>query len=120
VAVLAQVRRLQPVTVTDLALQLGSERSAVARDLTVLERDGLVTVEPMPGDRRAREVRLTSTGEQRLSAAAPAWRSAQEQITAALGAGRVDDLVRLSSSLVAALTGVQQRGPSRARDSGRI
>jgi DNA-binding MarR family transcriptional regulator len=103
VALLAQVRMLQPVTVTGLASALGSERSAVARDLAILERDGLVSITAMPSDLRAREVRLTPSGERRLTAAAPAWRAAQRQMAARLGAKDLDQLVRLSCALVAVL-----------------
>ena len=42
--------------------RLGLDSGYVSRLLRSLEGDGLVTVEPHPGDRRVRTVRLTDTG----------------------------------------------------------
>ncbi|MFJ6572488.1 GNAT family N-acetyltransferase [Streptomyces sp. NPDC091292] len=42
--------------------RLGLDSGYLSRLLRSLERDGLVTVEPHPGDRRVRTVRLTPTG----------------------------------------------------------
>ena len=103
VAILAQVRKSQPVTVSVLAAELASERSAVARDLAILERSGLVSTSVKADDRRARQIRLTSEGEQRLLECAPAWRSAQQAMGDALGQDRVRDLVELANELVAAV-----------------
>ncbi|GHC52954.1 GNAT family N-acetyltransferase [Streptomyces collinus] len=44
--------------------RLGLDSGYVSRLLRALERDGLVTVEPHPGDRRFRTVRLTEAGRQ--------------------------------------------------------
>ena len=52
VAIMAQVRTLQPVSVSRLAAELSCERSVVARDVAVLERDGLVRVDGDADDRR--------------------------------------------------------------------
>jgi DNA-binding MarR family transcriptional regulator len=103
VAILVQVRELQPVTVTALAAGLSGERSAVARDVAILERAGLVAGEVKSDDRRAREIRLTATGEQRLRESAPAWRAAQAAMCDAFGEERVRQLVELASQLVTSL-----------------
>ena len=103
VAILSQVRELQPVTVTALAGELASERSAVARDVAILEREGLVETTVKSGDRRAREVRLTALGERQLGDCAHAWRAAQAAMSDALGEAKVRQLVELSGQLVAAL-----------------
>jgi DNA-binding MarR family transcriptional regulator len=103
VAVLAHVARHQPATVTELGRALSSERSAVARDVTLLQDAGLVTVRVKADDRRAREVRLTPDGDHRLRAAAPAWHAAQRDARDALGDARVDALVALAADAVVAL-----------------
>jgi DNA-binding MarR family transcriptional regulator len=103
VAVLAQVRKLQPLTVTELAIELSSERSTMARDVAVLEHSGLVTTTVKTDDRRAREVRLTSLGEQTLRDCAPAWHEAQAATRLAFGEARVRQLVSLANQLVNAL-----------------
>lgn len=104
VAILAQVRRTQPVTITDLAASLSAERSAVARDLNVLERDGLIRSAERVSDHRVRAVCLTELGVQRLRECAPAWRGAQARARAQLGAGAVDDLIALADRVVRGLS----------------
>jgi DNA-binding MarR family transcriptional regulator len=103
VAILARVRKLQPITVTVLAAELSSERSAVARDVAILERGGLVVSDVKADDQRAREVRLTSAGEQKLRECAPAWRAAQAAMSDEFGEKRVRQLVKLANQLVATL-----------------
>jgi DNA-binding MarR family transcriptional regulator len=103
IALLAEIGRRQPLSVTDLAAGVAGERSAVARDLALLGDAGLVTVDVNAADRRARDVALTAEGARRLRAAAPAWRSAQQAMREALGRGRVDELVSLTRALVGVL-----------------
>jgi DNA-binding MarR family transcriptional regulator len=105
IAVLAQIKRLQPLTVTELAAGLSSERSAVARDVAILQRAGLVSAVVKADDQRARDIRLTTEGRRRLAASAPAWHAAQEAMRKALGAARVDELVTLANELVETLDG---------------
>jgi DNA-binding MarR family transcriptional regulator len=105
-AVLAQVRRREPVTASELASAMSAERSAAARDLRLLETRGLVRARPRITDRRAREYSLTDLGRSRLGDAAPAWRLAQTQARDYIGAEAVDDLVALA-------IGVVERLPSR-------
>ena len=103
VAILTTVRRLQPVTTTRLALDLAGERSAVTRDVAVLERGGLLASAPRPGDGRARELSITAAGEALLARCAPAWRDVQQTSREAIGAERAAELVALAGALVAAL-----------------
>ena len=105
IAIMAQVRMLQPVTVTRLAAELSCERSVVARDVAVLERDGLVRIDVDADDRRARAITLTGVGAQRLRSAAPAWRQAQHDMRDALGPELADQLLGVTRRLVAVLDG---------------
>jgi DNA-binding MarR family transcriptional regulator len=105
-AVLAQVRRSEPVTASELALLMSAERSATARDLKLLEGEDLVRSRARTTDRRAREYSLTSLGRSRLGEAAPAWRLAQAEARDYIGAAAVDDLIALA-------IGVVQRLPTR-------
>jgi DNA-binding MarR family transcriptional regulator len=99
-AVLAQVRRSEPVTASELASAMSAERSATARDLRLLEGGRLVWATPRTTDRRAREYRLTDLGRSRLLEAAPIWRLAQAQARDCIGAEAVDALVALTISVV--------------------
>ncbi len=65
----------------DVALRSGVSREAIAMALGVLAKAGLVTLEPMPGGRPGKVVRLTGKGEAaqraneaRLAAVEAAWR----------------------------------------------
>jgi DNA-binding MarR family transcriptional regulator len=99
-AVLAQVRRSEPVTASELASAMSADRSAIARDLKLLEGGGLVWERSRTTDRRAHEYRLTDLGRSRLRQAAPAWRLAQAQARDHIGAEAVDDLVALTIGVV--------------------
>jgi DNA-binding MarR family transcriptional regulator len=104
VAILAQLERLQPVTVTALAEALASDRSAVSRDVAILERVGLVASAVKADDQRARQLSLTPAGRRKLEECAPAWRAAQAGMRDRLGEGQAVELVKLSSRAVEALT----------------
>jgi DNA-binding MarR family transcriptional regulator len=101
VALLAQVRRHGPLSASRLADLLAIERSAVVRDLQVLERLGLVRSAPDPRDRRGRHLSLTPEGARRLEAAAPRWRAAQELMRDRLGGRSMAELVELAQLVVA-------------------
>jgi DNA-binding MarR family transcriptional regulator len=100
VALLAQIRRHPRSSTSRLAQLLAIERSTVVRDVQVLARMGLVISEPNPQDRRGRQVSLTPQGNQRLAAAAPGWRSAQELMRARLGSRSMDELVTLAQQVL--------------------
>lgn len=103
IAILAQVQRHAPVSMTRLAAELASERSVIARDAAILERDGLVAIAIDPTDQRARAITLTSDGVERLRAAVPAWRQAQRDMRRALGVGLAAQLLDVTVKVVAAL-----------------
>jgi DNA-binding MarR family transcriptional regulator len=103
VAVLAQLARLQPVTVSDLAVALSGERSAVSRDLALLSRAGLVRSAVSADDQRARQLSLTQAGQLKLEECAAAWRAAQASMRDRLGEADVAELVALSGRVVDAL-----------------
>ena len=105
VAILAQVKRGDGVTISELAAELSSERSVIARDVAVLERDGLLSVTIDSKDRRARNVALTKAGRARLRSAGPAWRRAQQQARDALGQALADDVLGVTRAVVAAFEG---------------
>lgn len=104
VAILAQLARLQPVTVSDLAVALSGERSAVSRDLALLSRAGFVRSVVSADDQRARQLSLTQAGQLKLEECAAAWRAAQASMRDRLGEADVTELVALSGRVVDALT----------------
>jgi DNA-binding MarR family transcriptional regulator len=59
------------MTVSDLAIRIGAERSRVSHQVRRLAGDALVTASPNADDRRATDVSLTSTGRELLLRASP-------------------------------------------------
>jgi DNA-binding MarR family transcriptional regulator len=79
-------------TVSRLADIFAMDRSALARNLSVMERRGLVRVAP-GDDRRTRRVTLTNAGKGALAAALPHWRAAQTKVEQRFGAERLQHLL---------------------------
>ncbi|MBX3228789.1 MAG: winged helix-turn-helix transcriptional regulator [Labilithrix sp.] len=80
----------RPMPIGELAEMLVLDQSSLSRNLAVLERLGLLKLEPSPSDRRERLVRLTRSGRATLTRGYPIWKKAQAAIATALN----DDLTR--------------------------
>jgi DNA-binding MarR family transcriptional regulator len=78
--------------VTAIADALGLERTTLTRNLTPLERDGLLKIAP-GSDRRVRRLHLTAKGRSALEQALPYWKRAQESVIADLGSKRWNELL---------------------------
>ena len=99
-AVLVAVGGGDVVSITALAKFMGMDRSTLTRNLTPLERDGLIRV-GNEGWRRSRTVEITKKRRSRLREALPLWKEAQETLRRKLGLRRwaviradLDDLIR--------------------------
>ncbi|PPD45623.1 MAG: MarR family transcriptional regulator [Methylocystis sp.] len=79
-------------TVSKLAEVFVMDRSALARNLAIMEKRGLVKVKPGE-DRRTRKVALTPFGEATLANAMPHWREAQNAVERKFGAERLRTLL---------------------------
>jgi DNA-binding MarR family transcriptional regulator len=100
-SLLAQLRLAGTVSMTRLAEDVVMDRTTLARNLEVLERDGLVRVRPGE-DARVREVEITRSGVARLEEAFPRWQGAQRSMGQSLGTGRMDRMLADLSAAVAA------------------
>jgi len=76
-----------PMTVTALSQLMGLEQSATSRGLAPLIRGGLVAARPARRDKRARVIRLSAAGADRLNAAAVSWAEVQDAIDAEIARG---------------------------------
>lgn len=92
-------------TVSKLAELFAMDRSALARNLSVMEKRGLLRVKPGE-DRRTRKVTLTARGKTALAGALPLWRAAQSKVEQKFGAER---LSRLLAELQALMTAIQAK-----------
>lgn len=87
--ILANLRRSEPVGVAALADRLSSDASTLSRLLKPLVASNLISIERAADDGRAKAIRLTDAGRDRVRAARTAWLAAQATITGRLGAERV-------------------------------
>ncbi len=85
-------------SITELAQELGSDRSTTGRNLRVLSRDGFVS-SSVGNDRREHVVRVTEKGRQAVACAYPLWQKAQIAVADALGQDQLEVLRALLSRL---------------------
>jgi DNA-binding MarR family transcriptional regulator len=100
-SILAKLKRKGPLTINALADNMAMDRTTLGRNILPLERDGLIRIEPVASDRRAKELHLTRAGEIRLQAARKGWSAAQAQFERVFGAKRAADLRALLRAVVA-------------------
>ncbi|HWZ57944.1 MAG TPA: MarR family winged helix-turn-helix transcriptional regulator [Gemmatimonadaceae bacterium] len=100
-SLLSVVATAGAIGITALAEAAVMDRTTLTRNLDLLERDGLIRIQP-GRDARVREVTLTPAAHEKLAEAVPYWREAQAQLHEALGAGRVSRLLADLSRTVAA------------------
>jgi DNA-binding MarR family transcriptional regulator len=99
-AILAQIRRSEPTTVGNLAEALVMDAGALAHTLKPLERDGLISIDVDPHDRRNRVAKLTPAGNARLSESDRLWENAQHGFEAAFGRAKAEALRETMQLLV--------------------
>jgi DNA-binding MarR family transcriptional regulator len=101
-AVLWAVAGRKSSPVKEIAAVIAMDETTLLRNLRVLERRGLVSLE-VGQDRRQRIVELTAEGRTTFAAALPGWQRAQSEVARVLDGGKVDEmnrkLVRLTRSL---------------------
>ncbi|GIZ12089.1 MarR family winged helix-turn-helix transcriptional regulator [Pseudomonas sp. NCCP-436] len=97
-SLLRHVQRLGQPSISALAEAMGLDRSTLGRNLRVLAEQGLLQLGE-GRDMRAREVRLTDAGVQRIEQAVPLWEQAQQALAGQLGVERHAELMRLLEEL---------------------
>ncbi|MGW0086395.1 MarR family winged helix-turn-helix transcriptional regulator [Streptomyces sp. NPDC003393] len=99
-SILQQLSAHGQMTIGGLAEAIAMDRTTMASNLKPLAREGLVTVEPSPTDRRARIAAITPEGLARLKESLPLWRDVQARFEENFGA---EDAARLRATLAAVL-----------------
>lgn len=97
-SLLRKVERAADPSLTELARLSDLDRSTVGRNVRLLEKMGLVLLEPGE-DHREATVRLTPDGMDRLAACRPHWAQAQAVVEARLGADTVHALRKAADTL---------------------
>src|SRR3954454_4709515 len=105
---LNHVAREPPSTQLALASAIGHDKTRLIAVLDALERDGLITREPDPADRRAKLVRITAAGAERHAAIVAAIRAMEDGF---LGDLASDERVLLDAVLVR-LAGARPQNPA--------
>lgn len=80
------------ILLTRMAKILGMERTTLTRNLALLEKLGLVSIDP-GDDRRERKIRITEKGAGLLEKALPLWQKAQYEIVELVGRDKIDGLL---------------------------
>lgn len=110
-SLLSQLRLGGMAPLTRLAEDTVMDRTTLARNLEVLERDGLVRIRP-GADARVREVEITRAGSAKVDEAFPRWQAAQRAITRRLGGHQLD---RMLADLAATVSVAERTEMSDAR-----
>lgn len=90
--ILAALKERKRASVNALADKLDTERTAMGKMATTLERDGLVRIGPSPTDGRTRIVELTDEGTRLFEQAEPLWSEAQCRVERLNGKEKVGAL----------------------------
>jgi DNA-binding MarR family transcriptional regulator len=98
-SLLMATRVMGPVTVVKLSQVTVMDRTTLTRNLQVLEKRGLIAINPGE-DRREREVTLTASGMEVLVQAIPLWEAAQERVRQGLGEEKMQNLLADLSEMI--------------------
>lgn len=94
-SLLRAVERSEPIAISELADDMALDRTTLARNLSLLERDRLIALSAGE-DRRVTEVRLTQAGRRTIEKAIPIWNATQHEVSRLLAPGRVEQLYAIS------------------------
>jgi DNA-binding MarR family transcriptional regulator len=84
-SLLAHLRRLEQVSMSELAEVLDMDRTTLTRNLKPLIEAHWVEVRPCRQDARIRLVRITAAGDAQWRIARGRWQYAQDEVKAAIG-----------------------------------
>jgi len=87
-----------PQTIQEIAGRLGLDRTTLTRNLKLLEKAGLLEIEP-GADQRTRQAALTGRGTTVLLKVLPIWEEAQVEMVQGLGAKQFSTLLTQLSDL---------------------
>ncbi len=94
-SLLRAVERNEPIAMSILADEMALDRTTLARNLALLERDRLIHLSA-GADQRVTEVRLTHAGRKAIEKAIPIWSATQQKVSRLLAPGRIEQLYDIS------------------------
>lgn len=87
-ALLANIRRHQPISTSKLAQIMSLDRTTLVRNLKSLEKAAYITY--AKGEGRERPISLTKTGEEKQAEGFTLWQNAQKEVENALGSDKIE------------------------------
>jgi DNA-binding MarR family transcriptional regulator len=99
---LTEIKVSAPITIQPLAGKMLMHRTALARNLKLLKKKGLIKIEP-GHDRRERMIRLTVRGQKSLNRAYPFWQHAQHEVAQHFGKNQLNHFLSELSELAVTL-----------------
>ena len=81
------------ITISELAGELGMDRTTLTRNLSVLERDGLINMSSGK-DHRTKIVTITSKGRTSIAKAIPLWNEVQRKVKQQMGENSWGELMQ--------------------------
>jgi DNA-binding MarR family transcriptional regulator len=93
-ALMMTLEKQGPCSQINLGRRYALDKTTVSRNLKLLERNGWIE-SSVAGDRRKRQFILTDAGRQRLEAAKPQWKKAQNQLRAGMTVEQWDAMFRV-------------------------
>lgn len=90
----------EPLTVAQIARNMGLTRQSVQRIVRLLTDEGLLALEPNPRHKRASLVTITDAGEARMSGARERHFAWAAQVASAFPRDRLEQATRLLESLI--------------------
>jgi DNA-binding MarR family transcriptional regulator len=93
-SMLRNIRRKQPISLTELGAIMELDRSTVGRNTKILDRMGLVA-SSIGEDQREALLCLSESGEELLEKAEPVWENVQVELDAKVGDQAGEELRRL-------------------------
>jgi DNA-binding MarR family transcriptional regulator len=95
---LVSIHLVESTSITRLAQELFTDQTTLTRNLKLLEKRGLVTIEP-GDDQRVKLVSLTTEGQTLLVQALPLWEQAQAEVMQHFGQQKGQTLLSLLSEV---------------------
>ena len=92
------------LTQSDLVNRLAVEQATMANTLARMERDGLITREPHPTDKRASIAKLTDKARSLAGEATKAAQRVNERALQSVDAEEIDRFLRTSRQIISALS----------------
>ena len=99
--ILLYLSREGPTPIGGLADAMVMDRTTVGHAIKPLERDGLISIDVDPADRRSRLVALTGSGTRKVDEAFAAWNKAQRAFEARFGESAAADMRKTMAEVVA-------------------